>query len=425
MRGRLDAFLARRFQLCVWSVFVLALAIRVGATATFVGLSVPPRASASPDQVEYEELAWRLSQGHGFTWSDGRPTAARPPGTPLTLAPIYAIAGRSWLAGRLWFAFLSAATCLLLMAAIHRVLGPLAAVAAGLGLALYPGHWYHCMHFLSEVPYAFFVSAFFAALLGLVRRPRIGLAAVAGVSLACATLVRPNALVMFPLAAVVLLWSSRSSVRAVIAATVMGATVVAVTGPWLYRNHQVMGVATFSTVGGWTFWGSHNERVLNDPHLAGSWVSEGTLADDAHPLPGPTEEVRRSQVAWTYGRTFVERHLSDMPYLVAMKIYRLLSPFAATENRAVYWAFATTWCLVAPFVVVGWWRWWRYDRPTAAMAMVPLLGAVLGAAIFYGSVRFRDAVAPVFFACAGASLMTASRERLEPATTSVMPRRSS
>jgi len=416
LQPRLMSSLDVHFRWWAIAVFLLALAIRVGAGAVFVGLSVPPRASASPDQVEYEELATSLASGRGYTWSDGRPTAARPPGTPMTLAAAYLVTGRNWLAGRVWFSLLSAATCLLLVVSMRSTLGPAGAVLAGLAMAVYPGHWYHSMHFLSEVPYSLSIGAFLACLVFLVRRSSLVLALTAGVVLGAATLVRPNAVVMLPMAGLLLVLCHRNRLRAIALTAAMALTTVMVTVPWLVRNQRAMGVATFSTVGGWTFWGAHNARVLGDPDLAGRWVSDATLTDDEHPLPGPTHEVLRSQMAWRYGQEFVRDHMADMPYLVAMKIYRLLSPFTVTENRPVYWAFAIGWGLTAPLMLLGLWRWWRHDRATAGAALVPLAGAVLAAGMFYGSVRFRDAVAPAIFACVGAvAIRPAAAARLRGA----------
>ena len=400
-----------RFHIWALAVFLVALTIRLSATALFVGLSVPPRASANPDQVDYEALAWSLSAGRGYTWSDGTPTAARPPGTPFVLAPVYWLAGRSWLAGRVWFALQSAASCTLLMYAVRPVLGAPAALIGGAGLALYPGHWYYSMHFLSEVPYGLFFTGFFGCSLSLVRRPRILVSALGGLLLGCAVLVRPNALLFLPLTAFLLLWLDRHRRQALLMAAVMSASTLLVIAPWMYRNRLALGTATISTVGGWTFWGAHNEQVLADRGLAGSWIPLSDLQDPSHPLPPSIEEVRRSAISWRYGRAFIRENLKQMPYLVLMKLYRLVSPFSATENRAVYWVFAISWCLIAPVAGVGFYRWWSFDHRTAAAAIVPLVGTVLTVVIFYGSVRFRDSVMPVIFAGVGASALSISRLR--------------
>lgn len=87
-------------------------ALRVGVTAKFQGIGAPPDAESNPDQVEYENFAWRLASGHGYTKPDGTPTAIRPPGTSAALLPVYWLCGHDFFAARIWFATLSALSCL-------------------------------------------------------------------------------------------------------------------------------------------------------------------------------------------------------------------------------------------------------------------------------------------------------------------------
>src|ERR671924_1661172 len=83
----MDSFLVTVSQrcdyICLTLIFVLAFALRIGVTITFQGLSSPPKYEAQPDQVEYEQLAFNLSTGRGYSTPTGRLTAHRPPGTSL------------------------------------------------------------------------------------------------------------------------------------------------------------------------------------------------------------------------------------------------------------------------------------------------------------------------------------------------------
>ncbi len=47
-----------------------------------------------------------------------------------------------------------------------------------------------------------------------------------------------------------------------------------------------MGKPTLSTVGGYTFWGAHNEIVFHDPQFRGSWVRTSDLINEQHPIKG-------------------------------------------------------------------------------------------------------------------------------------------
>src|SRR2546427_8629080 len=75
-------------------VFCLAFALRLGLAATVQGLAAEPSASAQPDQLDYEGLAFRVSAGMGYTMPSGAATYHRPPGTTLSLLPVYVLAGR-------------------------------------------------------------------------------------------------------------------------------------------------------------------------------------------------------------------------------------------------------------------------------------------------------------------------------------------
>ena len=91
----------------VVGLFTLALVLRV----VFV-LLVP----YTPwfDAKWYDDVAWRLAQGFGYSLATGEPTAYVPPFYSLVLATIYMVFGHSLLAGRLLNAVLDSFTAVLL-----------------------------------------------------------------------------------------------------------------------------------------------------------------------------------------------------------------------------------------------------------------------------------------------------------------------
>src|SRR6202142_3090005 len=101
----------RRSFILHCTIFVAALVLRVGLTASFIGINAPPKGETDPDGTEYERFAYFLSIGEGFGSEPGNPTACRPPGPSFVLAPVYVIFGLSFLAARLWWCLLSAACC--------------------------------------------------------------------------------------------------------------------------------------------------------------------------------------------------------------------------------------------------------------------------------------------------------------------------
>jgi 4-amino-4-deoxy-L-arabinose transferase-like glycosyltransferase len=386
-------------------VFLLAFAVRVGVTAKFQGLTAPPKAEANPDQVEYEGFAYHLSTGQGYCLTPGEPSACRAPGTSLTLLPVYLIFGRSFLAARLWWCALSALTCVAAAWLAARCFDNGTAIPAGIWLALYPGHFYYVMHFLSETPATLFMTLATGFSVAALRGGRTRDDVLAALFWGLAALTRPNLILAAPLAPLARLLFFRTEFRRDFAALVLqGAVVTAVVGPWLARNAMIIGKPTFCTiVGGFTFWGAHNERVYDDLSLRGCWIRCGDLVDADHPLP--QDEVGKDAAAWRYGMDFVRSHTEEMPALVAWKLYRFVGPPAEVNNGSVYKAFLLGWLITAPFALLGFVLSWRHSTAAATALVIPVLVTIATVIVFYGSERFRDGIAPIIvvYAAGGAT----------------------
>jgi len=390
-------------------IVLLALALRVAMTSVFVGLGSPPKGEAGGlDVIDYEGFAWRMVDGQGYVLPSGVATARRSPGTSFSLVPIYFLFGHSYLAAHLWFCLLSSLTCGATIWLAGMATSREAAVLAGLWLAMYPGHAYMSMHFFSEVPFALALVLACATTCRLFQRGGLLCAIVAGALWGAASLIRPNTLAVLPVGLVwfALLPSCRTVAnfrRLAIVVAVAAITVL----PWVLRNAVVMGKPTIATVvGGYTFWGANNELVLSDPELRGLWVFGPSLVDE-HPLVG--DEVARESMAWRYGLYFIRTHLDDMPGLIAARLRRLVSPFEATANRPVYYSFGVAWLLTSPFVAYGMILVSRDRRLAAVVLLTPILSTIATAVVFYGSIRFRDSVAPLLLVFAATALVKALR----------------
>jgi 4-amino-4-deoxy-L-arabinose transferase-like glycosyltransferase len=399
----------RRFTAGLILIFLVAFAARLGLTHRFVGLGAPPDANANSDQIDYEILAYHLVTGRGYAVVPGKPTASRTPGTSLTLAPVYAVFGRSFAAGRIWFCALSALTCVLVAwlgaVCFNRTVGLL----AGVGLALYPAHAYNAMHFVSETPFGFWLTL---ALIGSVyayNRRRGGAVmkwtadALAGACWAMAVYTRPQLLLAVPIAGVLALIAFVLRDRECLKRFVVQAAVLSlVLSPWVIRNAVVMGKPTMSTITGYGLWGSHNDLTFNDAGHAGGWVKASLLIDDDHPLSGG--EVERNAQAARYGLNAIRSHADQMPWLIAAKLWRLVTPIKDTDNRLVQAAFAAGWLAVAPLLLIGLALSLKRSPATACLLLLPILATLASTVIFYGSDRFRDSVAPVFLVFAAVGL---------------------
>jgi hypothetical protein len=158
-----------------------------------------------------------------------------------------------------------------------------------------------------------------------------------------------------------------------------------------------MGAPVLSTQRGFAFWGAHNAITFSQSRYSGSWLPIYKYVGTSQPMFG--DEVQRDKLTWSYGVAAVREHLSRMPYLTVMKIWRLVSPTFETSNKVALLALAIGWIATGPFVAFGIWRIaaerteenWRW-----LVLIVPLLATGATAIVFYGSSRFRDALAPIF-----------------------------
>jgi len=177
-------------------------------------------------------------------------------------------------------------------------------------------------------------------------------------------------------------------------------TALLVLAPWLTRNAIVIGKPAICTVvGGFTFWGAHNEIVMNDPDLCGSWVPASRLINAEHPLAG--SEVEREDAAWRYGKEYVMMNPKKLPHLLAMKMLRFFSSISETPNRIVRLCFAVGWTSMVPLLVLGILILARRDAVACAVVAIPCLATLATALAFYGSERFRDSTSPVWMVFVG------------------------
>lgn len=394
----------------------MALSLRMGVTHQFVGFDAPPDANANPDQLDYELFAHQMSRGLGYTNERNQVTALRAPGTSLMLTSVYWMFGHSYTVGRVWFCLLSALTCLVVGLIGWRCFGAAVGLTASACLAVYPGHFYYSMHFLSETPFCLWLALAVWLTIRAVQSPSMGAHVVAGICWGLSVLTRPHILLALPIVVMIpLLVSVARRPKHLMALATQVCVVVAVVSPWVIRNAVVMGKPTIATISGIGFWGSNNEMTLNDPEYRGRWVKHSVLSRELRHLP--PDELGRDAMAWRYGIEFVQRHPGEMLQLCAMKLVRFISPFPKTDNKIVQWMFGLSWIAVAPLVVLGLGVSWRQRRQESWVLVLPILATMFSVVIFYGSVRFRDSCAPVFIPLAAYGLVCLVR-KIRPQLTS-------
>ena len=385
------------FHRCYISLLILitlfAWGLRLGVTEKFIGLSAPLDIEDGHDEIDYELFAYEMSIGNGYVMEDGTPTARRAPGTSMVILPIYLLFGRSLLAARIWMTFLSSLNGAAAAWVVFPRWGQKVALLTAAVIAIDPGLFYYSMHLWSEPPYCLAITLGVGCLLRGVNQPNWKWTLLGGLCWGLATLVRPQVVFMGPWLIPALafipaierwIWLRELARQGSVASLMVV--------PWLIRNQVVMGAFTIATtVGGHTFWGSHNELTFHDPHFQGLWKMD---LDDPKSVLVVGTEVEQGKLAWGNGWRCVRQNVPEIPRLLAWKFFRLVTPFEETSNKAVYWTFALAWIVAVPFIAVGLTRMRRVDPHLGWWIGLQAVALVSCTLLFYGAARFRHSMEP-------------------------------
>jgi hypothetical protein len=365
------------------------------------------------DEREYLSLGSSLAAGRGFTYAEPRelgtsPQFGRAPGYPafLSLFRPDAAATASPASIKAIQSVLGAVAVVLIAAIARRAAGERTAVVAAWLAALYPPLVWISAYVLSE---ALYLPVILGCVFLLDRAGTPARAALAGVLVGAAVLVRPGTLVFVPLAA---WWMVRRG------SWMRGATfalaVALVVLPWTVRNLRTHGkVVLVASEGGVTFW------TGNHPLARG----EGDLA--ANP------DLKRAEIAFRQGHSGLSaealeplyyrdalRQIRDHPgawaVLLLKKAFYTFVPIGPsyTLHSARYLlATVAPYAMLVPLAIAGFIVIARRGQPPHYLYLLAA-SVVLTSLIFFPQERFRiPVIDPLAVVCAAAALGAATRER--------------
>jgi 4-amino-4-deoxy-L-arabinose transferase-like glycosyltransferase len=397
---------SRVVYLCV--LVVVAFALRLSAVMALRDIHAGPTHQLGSDSLEYDELARNLVQGNGYELTRGHPSSWRAPGFPFFLAAVYLVAGIHPAAAYLSFCLLGALSCVFTYLLARELLPESWSRVIGMLSAIYVPNIYQATTFWCE---NFFVPLLAVAVWLIVRylrTERTWLLVTGGAALGLCSLTRGNAVLLLPIFLVILAgwqWARRQWRPGPTVA--FAVAFLAVIVPWSARNWRIHQgrMVMISTVGGSTFYGGNNDRVLNEPKYLGYW----TLDD----LPGRSQivaiddEIEQEQMNWTFGKQWVREHLADMPKLCFYKLVRMWIPDIASDNRRYK---ALQLIGYTPFLLLYLLAGLRFCRskvywtaPWMVLHAV-MLAALAITVVFFGAARYRDSNLPVLMVYAGIGL---------------------
>lgn len=342
-----------------------------GASALLVGLFLwafpaRTRVDLGSDYVSfYEPVASRILEGHGLTVPDGGLATRYPPGFPLLLAGLLAVAGFAGISMETLLAlFMSVgvgiAAALVFM--IARTVWPPGRAVIGASLfATYPLLLWLTRQPNSEIPFLVPLYAAVLLLIVSVERGHRTSALASGVAIGLATLIRPITIVLGVVMAAMALWVRRDlafRTRAALAALILVGNFVAVL-PWEWWLYQRTGKLILVSTGG--------KKSIRDG-LSFSGSRKGFRGPVAVPS-GVAAIVRDVETEWDNGNL---KTFGQVRSFVAAEIRQ--RPLAAGELLAL--KAARSWYATDSH---------RNERPLLAMQVLYL------ALIAYGGVRTRRA----------------------------------
>jgi 4-amino-4-deoxy-L-arabinose transferase-like glycosyltransferase len=340
----------------VWAAFAMALRAW--------WLSVQPAVPAW-DGAIYHRTAERIARGMGFvdTWNNQppyKPTAFYPVGYPALLGGAYALFGpHHWVAGML-NVLAGGVSTLFTVRFAQRAFGRAAGHLAGALYACAPGAVIYTSAFMTEPVSAALLCGALASGLHHARTARTGSAVLTGVLLGLGGLVRPPALLVAPVLALVC--TPKAQWRAMLRTlTLVGLACCAVVLPWTVRNCvQLDGCALVSVNGGSNLW------IGADPQADGGYrgLRAGEGCDHVH------GEVAKDRCYGALARERIRRDPRAWLALAPRKLFQLLghepTPVsylqAATQGRAFAGREATLYEWLT-----------RYHSLTLALALLALV----------------------------------------------------
>lgn len=388
--------IARRPK-AVISLALLALAVRLSYV-----LATAPRHLPFTDALFYQLQANALADGHGFVQPvialTGRtvPSAAHPPLYPLFLAAGSWLGARSILAHQIMGCGLGTVTVVGAGLIGYRIAGERAGLLA-MGLAaIYPPLWVTDGGIMAEGLYTLLTAAVILASYRLVDRARRRDAAALGAVLGLATLTRAEAVVLFAVLVLPVVWTLRrigwSRAAQLLALTAAGWALVV--SPWVARNMVTFHRPVTLSTGNATLLGANCPPAYYGGGI-GTWYQSCYPASSGGADADESDSASSAQRA---GLHYIARHAARVPVVVAARVARVwqvYQPIADADNNlddgrprwsnlvALY-----AYVVLVPLAIAGSVLLLRRRRRVLPL-MAQFAGVSVTAAIVWGAVRFR------------------------------------
>ena len=415
-----------------WPVLLALTVVGLVVRILFVTLAHFQRIANDADF--FRSTAHNLVSGSGYAYpfptdpTKAVATAAHPPLFSLVIAGFDLVGIESVTAQRVALAIVTSSAVLVMGLVGRRVLNPTVGIVAAVIAALHPLWLQTIGSLMSESIYLVAVPLVILAALRAMERPTGWRFVVVGLTIAVATLVRSEAIILVVLLGVPLVLFCASGWKTALRVSgALLAGVVVLVGPWVLRNEIQLSTGSLSTQEGLTLVGSYNTNAFS-PHNVYFGNFDGVTADSTAAVvikytkpPGGARqwnEVSLDHQLTHLGVQFARQHLSQLPRVVLARevstwgltgrglqqtaaIYGGRSAVWEQIGAVVYWVLAVFALLGA--IVLGARSWKRL-----IVLLAPVAAVVINVAITYGSTRFRVMAEPSLAVLAAVGIVTAA-----------------
>lgn len=363
-------------------------------------------------------LVDRVGYSEPFRWIElglAVPSAIHPPLLSTWLSVGSFVGARTFLAHKMLAAVIGVAIVVVAAMICRRLAGDRAAlITAGL-VAVYPNLWVIDGSLWPEGAYTTMIGLSVLAAYRWWEKPDLRRAATLGAAIAAAALTRGEALFLFPLLVVPLVWRRRGlalghRLRAGLVAGLVGLLLLA---PWTLRNLRAFDdLVLLSTNSDEVLYYANCSDTYEGEFL-GYWSFNCQQRERARTGEPPGDEADKARYWRAKGIAFARDNPDRIPTVVAVRVLReldLYRPsqavlFLQIEGRppGVARAGQIGWWMLAPVGVAG--LFLLRQRRVLALPLLALGVMVLVTAVYaYGAVRFRTPLELALLVGAGVAL---------------------
>lgn len=384
-------------------IVLAAVVLRVGA-AVWIG----ERHLVGTDAGAYVGIAKNILAGNGFaTTAGGFHRAWYAPLYPLLLTAPFGLTNHPFIITLIAQALLVAGMILISYRLTLLATGrPRAGLFAAALVAFDPFLFYFSLLLLTEILFTLLGLLFLWLLVEhapAAKRDSFFLGA--GFILGLAALTRPVILAYYWVAALgLIVYGPRPPARQAWRAILVGLACAAVMLPWVVRNHNLFHKFVPVTLqSGMALYAGNNPLNTRGGGLGGG------IDYDTPPIPGfdAMTELEQSEALNRVAIAYIVEHPGKFLRMIPIKLGRLLSVFPAETSGHTSWyhhaASFASYGLALPFLLAGLWllrRQWRRLWPLYAY----LLFNLVFVAVYYGTIRFRVPLIPLFAVWTAAGL---------------------